>query len=35
MFLCISGFLPDNSHDDSLKFELCLDPSYNEKIVKL
>ncbi|NWB50619.1 pyocin S6 family toxin immunity protein [Pseudomonas gingeri] len=35
MYLCITGFLPNNDEDDSLKFELCLDPSYNEKIVSL
>ncbi|MGS0736832.1 pyocin S6 family toxin immunity protein [Pseudomonas sp. GG8] len=35
MYLCISGFLPDNAEDDSLKFELDLDGSFNEQIVQL
>ncbi|CAD5201055.1 pyocin S6 family toxin immunity protein [Pseudomonas sp. FEN] len=35
MYLCLTGFLPNNDEDDSLKFELCLDPSHNEKIVSL
>lgn len=35
MYLCISGFLPDNSEDDSLKFELDLDSSFNDQIVQL
>jgi hypothetical protein len=35
MYLCISGFLPDATEDDSLKFELILDRSFNERIVAL
>ncbi|WP_248798208.1 pyocin S6 family toxin immunity protein [Pseudomonas sp. MWU13-2105] len=35
MYLCISGFLLDSSHDDSLKFELDLDSCFNERIVQL
>nr|WP_256577481.1 pyocin S6 family toxin immunity protein [Pseudomonas sp. R37(2017)] len=35
MYLCISGFLPDSSEDDSLKFELELDSSVNDEIVNL
>lgn len=35
MYLCISGFLPDSTKDDSLKFELVLDASFNDQIVKL
>jgi hypothetical protein len=34
MYLCISGFLPDNAEDDSLKFELDLDGSFNEQILQ-
>lgn len=35
MYLCISGFLPDSAEDDSLKFELDLNASFNDQIVKL
>ncbi|WP_248745779.1 pyocin S6 family toxin immunity protein [Pseudomonas sp. MWU12-2037] len=35
MYLCISGFLPDNADDDSLKFELDLDSRFNEKVMRL
>lgn len=35
MYLCISGFLPESSEDDSLKFEHDLDKSFNDKIVQL
>lgn len=35
MYLCISGFLPDSTEDDSLKFELDLNASFNDQIVKL
>ncbi|MPQ69662.1 MULTISPECIES: pyocin S6 family toxin immunity protein [unclassified Pseudomonas] len=35
MYLCISGFLPDNADDDSLKFELDLDIRFNEKVMRL
>jgi hypothetical protein len=35
MYLCISGFLPDSAEDDSLKFELDLDASFNDRIVQL
>lgn len=35
MYLCISGFLPDSSEDDSLKFELDLGDSFNNEIVDL
>lgn len=35
MYLCISGFLPDSAEDDSLKFELDLDGSFNDEIVHL
>ncbi|MNL12917.1 hypothetical protein D3C87_1338000 [compost metagenome] len=34
MYLCITGFLSDNE-DDSLKFELNLDSSFNDQIVQL
>ena len=33
MYLCISGFLLDSTEDDSLKFELDIDGSFNEQIV--
>ena len=33
--LCISGFLIDCAEDDSLKFELDLNSSYNEQLVQL
>ncbi|MGA8135650.1 MAG: pyocin S6 family toxin immunity protein [Pseudomonas gingeri] len=35
MYLCISGFLLDGADDDSIKFELDLDSSFNEKIMRL
>lgn len=35
MNLCISGFLPENPEDDSLKFELELEGSFNDQIVQL
>ena len=35
MYICITGFLPDDDTDDSLKFEVYLDQSYNDEIVKL
>lgn len=35
MYLCISGFLVDSTEDDSIKFELVVDRSHNEKIVQL
>ncbi|VVO09749.1 pyocin S6 family toxin immunity protein [Pseudomonas fluorescens] len=35
MYLCIGGFLPDSAEDDSLKFELDLDDSFNDEIVQL
>lgn len=35
MYLCINGFLPDSVEDDSLKFELDLDSSFNDEIVQL
>ncbi|MFJ2333434.1 pyocin S6 family toxin immunity protein [Pseudomonas helleri] len=35
MHLCISGFLPESSEDDSLKFEHDLDSSLNDHIVQL
>lgn len=35
MYLCINGFLPDSAEDDSLKFELDLDGSFNDEIVQL
>ena len=34
MYLCISGFLLDSTEDDSLKFELDIDGSFNEQIVQ-
>lgn len=30
----LTGFLPDGHEDDSLKFELLVDPSYNDEILK-
>lgn len=35
MYLCITGFLPDNPEDDLLKFELDLDSCVNEQVVQL
>lgn len=34
MYLCITGFLRDED-DDSLRFEIHLDPSFNEKVATL
>lgn len=33
MFLYIFGFLFDSTEDDSLKFEMKIDPSLNDEIV--
>ncbi|MFP3848303.1 pyocin S6 family toxin immunity protein [Pseudomonas sp. W5-01] len=33
MFLYIFGFLLDSTEDDSLKFEMKIDPSLNDEIV--
>ncbi|MBC3364634.1 pyocin S6 family toxin immunity protein [Pseudomonas sp. SWRI154] len=35
MYLCISGFLPDEDEDDSLKFDLDLDEYFNDRIMQL
>lgn len=35
MYLCISGFLIDSAEDDSLKFELDLDTTFNDQIMKI
>ncbi|MCU1740713.1 MULTISPECIES: pyocin S6 family toxin immunity protein [unclassified Pseudomonas] len=35
MYLCVSGFLPESTYDDSLKFELDLDSCFNEQVVQL
>ena len=35
MYLCITGFLPDDNDDDSLKFELDIDPVYHEQVMRL
>jgi len=34
MFLYIFGFLFDTTDDDSLKFQMKIDPSFNEEIIK-
>ncbi|MDD2058500.1 pyocin S6 family toxin immunity protein [Pseudomonas sp. GD03860] len=34
MYLCISGFLPDDPVDDLIKFELYVDSSFNDQIVQ-
>lgn len=35
MYLCITGFLAESSEDDSLKFELDVDATFNDQIVGL
>ncbi len=35
MYLCITGFLRDDNDDDSLKFELDIDPIYHEQVMRL
>jgi hypothetical protein len=35
VYLSISGFLPDENEDDSLKFDLDLKESYNSRILQL
>ncbi|WP_213937635.1 pyocin S6 family toxin immunity protein [Pseudomonas sp. dw_612] len=35
MNLCITGFLPDNFEDSSLKYELYVDSTFNDQIVQL
>lgn len=35
MYLCITGFQPDEAEDDSLQFELDVDSVYNDEIVQL
>lgn len=34
MYLCITGFLPNNAEDDSLKYELDVDAVFNDRIVQ-
>lgn len=34
MYLCISGFLPNDPEDDLIKFELDVDHSFNDQIVQ-
>ena len=34
MYLCISGFLPDDPEDDLIKFELDVGHSFNDQIVQ-
>lgn len=34
MYLCISGFLPDDPEDNLIKFELDVDHSLNDQIVQ-
>jgi hypothetical protein len=35
MYLCISGFAPNHSDDDLIKFELDVDGSFNDQILKV
>ncbi|QQZ42467.1 hypothetical protein IF690_02700 [Pseudomonas sp. SK3(2021)] len=35
MYLCITGFLPNNAEDDSLKYELDVNAAFNDQIVQL
>jgi hypothetical protein len=35
MHLCISGFLPNNSDDDLVMFELDVEGSFNDHILKV
>jgi hypothetical protein len=35
MHLCISGFLPNNSDDDLIKFELDVDGYFNDQVLKV
>lgn len=35
MYVCITGFSPDENEDDSLKYEICLDPRHSEKIAQI
>ncbi|PMY39743.1 MULTISPECIES: pyocin S6 family toxin immunity protein [unclassified Pseudomonas] len=35
MYLCITGFLPDNFSDTSLKYELDVAPEFEQQIVAL
>ncbi|CAI8799488.1 Phage protein [Pseudomonas chlororaphis] len=34
MYLCITGFLLNSREDDSLKYELDVDSTYNKQIVE-
>ena len=34
MYLCISGFLPNDPEDDLIKFELDVGHSFNDQIVQ-
>ncbi|KQZ93285.1 pyocin S6 family toxin immunity protein [Pseudomonas sp. Root562] len=35
MYLCITGFLPDDLEDNSLKYELDVNAAFNDQIVEL
>lgn len=35
MYLCITGFLPGDDEDDSLKYELDVPPEFEQQIVSL
>ncbi|WP_253277910.1 pyocin S6 family toxin immunity protein [Pseudomonas chlororaphis] len=35
MYLCITGFLPDEANDDSLQYELDVSPEFEQQIVSL
>jgi len=35
MYLCITGFLPDNFEDSSLKYELDIKPEFEKTVMKI
>ncbi|UVE48720.1 hypothetical protein KS461_13475 [Pseudomonas chlororaphis] len=35
MYLCITGFLPDEANDDSLQYELDVAPEFNQAVLDL
>lgn len=35
MYICITGFLPDNNEDDSLKFRFYIDEPYHQQVIQL
>ncbi|AZC37167.1 pyocin S6 family toxin immunity protein [Pseudomonas chlororaphis] len=35
MYLCITGFLPDEANDDSLQYELDVSPEFEQAVMEI